>query len=141
MTDLTREGLVELANRVEQASGPDRELDGAIEVELRRVRAFEVGLTEKTRAKWQHNRGTVFDGNTGYDAPRFTGALEAGRAIWGKWDHAEVYRPDHETLGWTVHLFENANLSRDQHTGFAATEELAWLAAALYARAMEAGRG
>ena len=70
-----------------------------------------------------------------------TSSLDAARKIWDRWDHAEVYRPDHETLGWTVHLFENANVSRYQHTGFAATEELAWLAAALYARAMEAGRG
>lgn len=60
-----------------------------------------------------------------------TSSLDAARKIWDRWDHAEVYRPDHETLGWTVHLFENANVSRYQHTGFAATEELVAVAEAM----------
>lgn len=51
------------------------------------------------------------------------------------WGHLEVYRPDHQTLGWTVYLMPNSNLSRDGFKGFAATYPLALTAAALRAHA------
>lgn len=85
-----------LIERLEKATGADRELDGAIEVQARRFQAYAVGLTDKTRAKWKHNGCTVYDGNTGYEAEKFTASIDAALALCercgfplgqGKWNY------------------------------------------------------
>ena len=131
MTDLTREGLVELANRVEQASGPDRELDAAVWLHL----------PEQEGHAWKHGgdkfaharqiAGVAF-------VPRYTASLDAAmtlvpKGLWAEGSlsspgQLEVHGPcTYDPLG----------------KGWAATPALALCAAALKARAraMEAGRG
>lgn len=76
MTDLS-----ELLERVKAATGPDRELDGAIEVMARRFDAYRAGLDDTTRAHWKHNGSTVYDGNTGYVAANFTASIDAALAL------------------------------------------------------------
>jgi hypothetical protein len=77
--DLTT--LRDLKERVGKATGPDRELDGALEVQVRRFEAYAAGLNDETRAKWKHNVGTVFDGNTGYSAALHSASIDASLAL------------------------------------------------------------
>jgi len=55
------------------------------------------------------------------------------------WDHMEVYRPDHQTLGWTVYVMYNVNVDHTVISGCAQSYPLAILAAALRARAHGGG--
>jgi len=52
-----------------------------------------------------------------------------------KYGQYEVYAPDYNTLGWTVHLAWDRNLHLESQSGFAASYALALCAAALRARA------
>lgn len=74
--------LKDLARRVSELQGPSREVDALIEVELRRLQAYAVGLNDSTRAKWQaHPSGKVGDTHTTYVAPRFTASLDAAMTL------------------------------------------------------------
>lgn len=132
MTDLTREGLVELAAKVEQASGPDAELDTAI---------------------WQAVHCRQPDEDPAYD-PEYTASLDAAMALvpenlrlmLSEWDDEEHLRPRGPwqavltVPGAGSSFAEMDGAGRCEH---AATPALALCAAALKARAraMEAGRG
>lgn len=72
----------ELLERFRSATGPDRELDGLIEVEARRQEAYAIGLDDSQRAYWQTNAaGMVFEGGTIYAAPGFTASIDASLAL------------------------------------------------------------
>lgn len=113
--------LLELAALAEAASGPDRELDLDIATAVRRT-PFLPRWSGQTRA---------------LQAKAYTASLDAAMTLVpeGAWDHMEVYKPDHQSLGWTVHLLPNANLPRHHGTGFAASWALAICASALRAHA------
>lgn len=122
--------LLELAARCEAAEGPDRELDEAIFV-----------LVNPPPKGWRHsgwpdphNPASVI-----YSVPAYTASLDAAMTLVleGCWDHMEVYWPDHQMLGWTVHLLPNANLRRGEYSGFAQSHALALCAASLRARASQ----
>lgn len=73
MTDLSQ-----LLEKVRTAEAGSRELDAEIEVQARRFRAYAVGLTDETRAKWiAVNDGIVCDPHTSYSAPHLTTSLDA----------------------------------------------------------------
>lgn len=70
----------------------------------------------------------------------YSRSLDAAMLLAGdEWDHMEVYRPDHQDLGWTVHLLPNANRGSVGFAGFARTHALALCAAALRARSAQSG--
>ena len=84
MTDKASE-LLALAERCEKAKVGNRELDGLIEVEMRRQRAYAVGLSDTTRASWQSDKtGDVFDAGTRYRAPRYSASLDAAMTLYIK---------------------------------------------------------
>lgn len=128
MTDLTREGLVELADRVEKASGPDRELDGDIFLAIR-----------------PSSRGRIFN------APKYTASLDAAMTLADGigvlmalsdigadgLPLARVARPDID--GGPIYSGIASCIMTD--TAPVAGLAIAVCAAALRARAMEAGRG
>lgn len=127
--------LLELAARVEGLTGPDREVDALIWLHL----------PEQAGHAWKHNgdkeaharqiAGVSF-------VPRYTASIGPAMSLLpDDWDHMEVYRPDYQTLGWTVHVMYNANIDRGQITGFAQSHELALVAACLRARAHGGGEG
>jgi hypothetical protein len=68
--------MIDLIDKIEKATRPDRILDALIEVELRRWQAYDAGLNDKTRATWQPigTRGEVICGQglTRYHAPTYT---------------------------------------------------------------------
>ena len=111
---MTRETLLALADRVEKLSGPCRETDAAI------WNACEAWLTSD------------------HLCPHFTRSIDAAMTLVpeGSWDHMEVYRPDFQTLGWTVHLLANGNFNEAKPSeGFGQSWPLALTAAALRPRA------
>lgn len=74
--------LTELLDRVKAATGPDRELDAAIEVSVRRVEAYRAGLSDEQRAKWRGGaNGVVTDDFTTYYAYTFTASVDAALAL------------------------------------------------------------
>lgn len=79
MTDITT--LRELKERVDAAEGPDRDLDGEIEVLARRLEAYAAGLDDETRAKWESRAGWVFDAFTTYEPKPFTASIDASLAL------------------------------------------------------------
>lgn len=117
--------LIALAERVEKATGPDRELDALI--------AEAAGWSDV----WYRDgmaEGWAPGGVCEAGVPHYTASLDAAMSLVPEgWDHMEVYRPDHQTLGWTVHLKPNANIGREGWTGFAQSYALAVVAAALRA--------
>ncbi|WP_387425124.1 hypothetical protein [Sphingomonas melonis] len=134
MTDLTREGLVLLAARVEAADGVSFTLNGDI--------AESLGLVPShcTMKRGMHEASDrwLAGGLIHYQAPNFTGSVDAALALVpeGLWAEGSLSSPGqlevhgpctYEPLG----------------KGWAATPALALCAAALKARAraMEAGRG
>lgn len=130
------ERIAELADRVEALSGPDRKVDCLI---ADAVDAWPEGwikhLPGMEGATWAYHN-PAHNGEW-MEAPAYTASLDAAMTLVpeGSWDHMEVFKPDHQTLGWTVHLLANGNFrDRPNHVGFAATHVLALCAAALRAR-------
>lgn len=77
--------LADLQARVEAATGPDRELDGAIEVAIRWLEAGRVGLKPEHRAPWKSDKfGSVFDVSVSYAAQPFTRSIDAAIALVGR---------------------------------------------------------
>ncbi|UXT40974.1 hypothetical protein FY137_07115 [Agrobacterium tumefaciens] len=72
----TLEVLRAVVTVLENLKEGSRHMDGRIEVELRRFEAYRVGLDDNGRAHWHNNGATVYDGNTGYDAPAFTSSVD-----------------------------------------------------------------
>ncbi|MES3042651.1 hypothetical protein [Sphingomonas faeni] len=143
--------LEELAVRCEAATGADRELDCLIWAEVTEQKVVWTGGDGHLLVIGDSAIGSIDPGKhsrnfscnrqpTGPGSiPAYTGSLEAGRSIWDDWDHCEVYRPDHQTLGWTVHMYGNANAWRGSVDGFAPTEAAAWTAASLRGLALSKG--
>ena len=75
--------LAGLIERLEKATGPDREIDALIEIEARRQEAYRVGLNDDQRAKWKPvgSNGEVEEGGTRYHSPKFTASLDATVAL------------------------------------------------------------
>lgn len=72
----------ELIERLEKATGPDRELDAAAESERRRQQAYACGLNDKTRAYWVPDRlGYVESQGTRYPAKPFTASIDAALTL------------------------------------------------------------
>jgi hypothetical protein len=103
--------LNDLASRVEGATGPNF----ALETEI----AYALGLPLEGLAK------------------PYTASLDAAMTLVPErsWNHMEVYKPDHQALGWTVHLVPDDNLPVGSFYGFAQSYALALAAAALRAHA------
>jgi len=144
MTDLTREGLVELAAKVEQASGPSRVLDGAITKALGEYPCWAPNQNERQPELFT-------DGKPGTRArewlcPEFTASLDAAmKLIPDNADAAgERYRLEAYNSPGVLpsHVRASAWVAGAPRC-YAANEALALCAAALKARAraMEAGRG
>lgn len=77
MTDIAT-----LLERVRAATGPDREIDGMIEVEARRQQAYRVGLNDEQRAHWATTiEGVVYDNATRYNASPYTASVDAILAL------------------------------------------------------------
>lgn len=131
MTDLiAREGLVDLAERCEKASGPDRELEWRI------AEAIGVGEWRQSTVWPPFMPGSKID----KAIPAYTASLDAAMTLVPD-QHSygiEAYTPDHNTLGWTVHLLLDANILGRGVSAFATTFSLALCAAALKARARAA---
>jgi len=67
----------------------------------------------------------------------FTGSIDAAMKLMPRgWDSVQAYQPDHQSLCWSVHIRQNANISRVILMGSGGTFALALTAAALRARAM-----
>lgn len=89
--------LSDLIARVEAATGPDRELDGLMEVAARWAQASSVGLKPEHRARWECDaQGWVRSQGTIYPAATFTASLDAALAL------VERVLP-----GWFVGLQQN----------------------------------
>lgn len=116
--------LLELAERCERASCGDRML--------------EVHIAKATQdlGPWANYSDEQL-ARTIAVVPSYTTSLDAAMTLVpaAAMDHVEIYRPDHQTLGWTVYLMANANFRRPAIQGFAKTLALAFAAAALRARA------
>ncbi len=103
--------LEELIAELEKAEGPSLDLDGAIEVQVRRFEAAATGLDEMHWAKWQHYGNHVFEGGTEYDAEHFTGSLDAAVALVDRvlpgWrirsEHGDNYSMVEFVRGWGAH--------------------------------------
>ena len=115
-----------LADRVEAASGPDRDLELAIAVALGWSRIPNPTMAGGLVGRWHRPDGTL----TGHDGPPYwTGSIDAALTLVPK---------DHE---WSVNWFGNscAEVSGipegPPHYGCAATAPLALTAAALRAGA------
>lgn len=135
--------LIELAERVEAATGPDRELDALIEVELRRLAAYAAGLNDSNRAQWRASAtGGVHDPHTVYTAPRYTASIDAAMSLvpWD-WLKEREYRFGLEQDDWRIApviwcaRFDQMCDGGDTILAVAAAPELALCAAALRARA------
>lgn len=150
MTDLTREGLVELAAKVEHASGPDRELDAAIGCA---VAGYYLAKPRYPGAKRMYGYvdgegSRVEPGNGSADSliPRYTASLDAAmKLIPDSADAAgERFRLEaYNSPGILApHVRASAWVAGAPRC-YAANEALALCAASLTARAraMEAGRG
>ncbi len=132
--------MVKLAERVEAATGADRELDALIYAEqlgggewrdnVLHVPSMKLRIGSIDPGERSRNFTCWFE-----QTPRYTASLDAAMTLVpeGALDHAEIYAPDHQTLGWTFRLMANANFQRPAATGFAATLPLALVAAALRA--------
>lgn len=95
MTDLD-----ELLVMVKSATGPDREIDGLVEVEARRHEAYRVGLNDVQRAYWQTTPdGMVYDNATRYYAPKHSESIDAALAL------TERVLPG---WAWSIHKIEGA---------------------------------
>ena len=115
---MSGETLLALASEVEAASAPDRRLDYAI-----------MTATVLT------GHAYLWDPND--QSHRYTASLDAAMTLVPEQYSfgVEAYSPDHNTLGWTVHLLFDANLKKPDISAFAPTFPLALCAAALRARA------
>jgi hypothetical protein len=137
---MTASTLLSLADKVEKLTGPCRETDALIELEVgpdrHRIREIMDGsphntIDEVAKAA-DRESGLLF-----FRIPRYTASIDAAMSLLTDkgWDRMEVYRPDFQTLGWTVHLEpRNGDDSFKTVSGFAPTFPLALLAAALRAR-------
>ena len=120
--------LLALAERCEAASGPVEVagLNGDI------LRALG----------WSSDAIAVYDpaGERRSGIPSYTttldGAMTLVPSLYGQ---IEAYAPDHNTLGWTVHLSCDANRHISNRSAFAQSYPLALCAAALRARAATMG--
>lgn len=129
---MDREALLRLAERIGDA-GVDRESDALIWLHL----------PEQAGLRWKHN-GDLFAHARQIEGcafiPTYTASLDAAMTLVPeRWDHMEVYRPDHQTLGWTVYLKPNANIGGGPWEAFAASFPLALTCAAIRAHAALAG--
>jgi|GEM_PF-3105891 len=117
----------DLADRVEGAEAGDRDLEGVI-----------CQLVDGVPGQPTYWGNPPTPRNC---VPSYTTSLDAAMTLLVEpWDHMEVYQPDHQTLGWTVHVFANANLG-GQWSGFAQSHPLALVAAALRLRSHAARIG
>ena len=116
--------LLDLADRCEAADAPKLLELNALNGDILRALG------------WSSDGRDAFDpqGNRATAIPNLVSSVDGARLIWDGWDHCEVYKPDHQTLGWTAHLYSNANVWQGSTDGYAATEALAWTAASLRAR-------
>lgn len=123
--------LLELAARCEAATGADRELDMDI---------AEAIMGPVRDGYWSERKARFASGEYPLDAPKFfTSPLDAAMMLVpAKYGQYEIYSPDHNTLGWTVHLACDGNLHLESQSGFATSYALALCAAALRAQAANA---
>lgn len=134
--------LMDLLERCEQASEPNRRLDAEIAV------AFNYGCLEgavkfllddvsDTNSGWV---GHKFNGGfSAQIAPKFTGSIDAiSQILPDTWTHMEICKPDEEHNGWTVHLIDAHDVDNSV-TGFSKTYILALCVVALEARIKSIG--
>ena len=69
----TLRALVSVLSNLKEGS---RHMDGRIEVELRRIEAYRVGLDDSGRAQWQNNGSTVYDADAKYEAAAVTSSVD-----------------------------------------------------------------
>lgn len=134
MTSPNKETLLRLAERVEAATGPDRELDVAIVYALHPdIGRYEGQCIGDPPIFWH-------DPYRKQPCPKFTASLDAAMGLVpeGVWDHLKVYQPDHYDELWEVHLCRNANLRKPVIRGVGRSHALALTATALRALATQA---
>lgn len=136
--------LLALADRVEKLTGPDREVDAEIALTCGIVRERDGNCFygHKDYSSLVLERDYYDIEGSAPELPAYTASIGPAMSLLpDEWDHMEVYRPDYQALGWTVHVMYNANIDRAQIKGFAQSHELALVAASLRARAHGGGEG
>lgn len=139
--------LIELAERVEKASGPDRELDGWIWAHLKAGEPYIIGNEPGRfprqpiygeRADVMRNVGGM-DGADYIGAPKFTASLDAAMMLVP--EGASWQLGDGFSFAWAIVTLPNENpiIEPGEMTAKAATPALALVAAALRARAQQTG--
>lgn len=92
-----------LIARLEAATTGGRLLDALIECELRKLQAYEIGMSDKVRSHWNPigEKGEVIctQGLTRYHAPQYTFSIDAALTLVPKgfgWclDFMDPYEPD-----------------------------------------------
>lgn len=151
MTDLTREGLVELAAKVEQASGPDRELDALIAATARTGTEHAWAMKYPAWLAAADGRVHLEKNGPSFEAPAYTASLDAAMKLLdgvGVMMHLSDIGADGLPLARvgnpeTAEVFNGIASCIMTDTAPTAGLALALCAAALKARAraMEAGRG
>lgn len=134
--------IAELIEKLEVATKPSRELDALVECELRRLQAYEVGLSDSLRAHWRliGARGEVIDGQelTRYHVPEYSSLVDAALTLiprGHRWyvadgDYSSSDRPV-ASVYQTDQLLQSGSLPRS----VGATPAIALCIAALKARA------
>jgi hypothetical protein len=131
--------LLELADRVEKASGPDRELDAKIALALGLPQSFfgEHFGTPYVDGPEYHERDKAMWSGVGksWSAPHYTASLDAVRTLGGLCVFASDIGAD--GLACVKLVADTSTTPVIEHTGIAPRLEHAWLAAALLARAQQ----
>lgn len=123
--------MTDLAERIEGAEGPSRELDALIEVERRKRAAFEAGLDDRARAHWRPDAfGYVESQGTRYPSPAYTASIDAAMTLVTEGWLFDLYNLN----GYPEAHLTNDTLQRVSVSVDAATPALALCAAALRAR-------
>lgn len=124
MTHTTVNGLVELAERLEAATGPDRELD---------ARVIEACGWRRRNSWWGDDYWDRGDDRLyERDIPKVTASIDAAKALMPEGMIVEVYQQSGDSLNWmTKAIFPDHSFV----LGYGFTEEGSRCAAALRARA------
>lgn len=143
---MTRAELLALAERVEAAAGPDRDLEAEVWVAVFDPDSRSGGITIEevwhggpTREALHTERGSCWADECKPPVGRYMSSIDAAASLMPpRWDfRIDCYWTDENTTSWAVNA-QNMDGSK-RARGYAKDEPRARLAAALRARAAEAG--
>lgn len=121
---LSESALQDLAERIEAADGPDRELDGDIAEAVGAVPPF---VHRRDSPEW----GSWSGGRDHWDAPAYTGSLDAAVTLVPE---GYSFNLGNDVRGWADVWFDVPVYDGKPYEGRAATPALALCAASLRAR-------